>query len=747
MLSTTKQDEKQSTIASLTAPDAEGTKGYWSDAWGRLARNKVALIGLIVILLNVILAVFAPWLSVEGYNDQKTDEANAAPQWIVNLFPIMSPRDENFPIEGELLVSTGQRVTAGELLVSFNDLNANAPADGRIFITDRRIFFVPSTLEIPEFNIAGQNLIARNEQAVKPGDILFGETASPIDGRVFIGGDTLWIVPTNSWLADLGQALVTTGQSVNAGDILMINTIFTDASGGEVSSRRFERFTLPSGASLHVEHAALVAEGDLLFDDVTAPKAGIVYLNNYELWIAGETQTDLVMTSTTVAAPVAGVALVNRGAVDLSFVPVERIAIPEGAEVLVANAADVTPETILFGETLSPIAGKAYLGTGEIIIRPYESWLVGNGIVMATMAQEVTAGAAIINFSPLNVYANMDGTVFINGENLILSPLEIPRYPMPADGVLSVNEFQTVTEGTVLFGTTVVTLPDGFEIPLNSSGVEIAPTFTVYKTDTEVLLLPQNTGYVPLRNYYPLGADDLGRDLWSRIAYGARVSLLVALIGPLVSFIVGLPYGLISGYFGGSIDNWLMRFVDLMYAFPTLLLIILLMAFFRSSTAATQPGTFTYVMGELDRSTGGMFFIFLGTGLTSWMGLARLARGLVLSVREQEYVVAARALGQTTPQIMIKHILPNILGPIVISETLSIPTYIRYEAFLSFIGLGVNPPTPSWGNMIADGARVLRSYPHEALFPAVALFFIMFAFNFLGDGLRDALDPRLRGVD
>lgn len=745
MASTTK-DENQS-IASLPRPDSEGTKGYWADAWGRLARNKVALVGLFVILLNVFVAVFAPFIAVEDINEQKTDETNAAPAWIVSIFPIMSPRDEIFPVEGELIVATGQSVKEGDLLVSFNDLNAFAPTDGRVFITDRRIFFVPSTLSIPEYSIAGQSVIVRNEQVVKLGDTLFGDTSSPVDGRVFLNADTLWIMPTNSWLADLGQAIVSNGQSVNAGDVLMVNTVFTDAAGAEVSSRRFEQFILPDGASLAVEQGALVAEGDLLFNDVTAPKAGIVYLNEHELWIAGETQTDLVMNTNFITAPVEGVVLLNRGAVDLAFVPLERIAIPDGAEVLVANASDVTTETLLFGETYSPIAGKVYLADGEILVRPYESWLTGIGIIDVTMGQTVTAGQSIINFSPLNVYANMDGTIFVNDTNLILSPLEIPRFPLPADGVVNVTQNQSVTEGTVLFGTTVVTLPDGFEMPVNSAGDEIAPTFTVYLTDTELLLLPQNTGYVPLRNYYPLGADDLGRDLWSRIVYGARVSLLVALIGPLVSFVVGLPYGLVSGYFGGSIDNWMMRFVDLMYAFPTLLLIILLMAFFRSSSAATEAGTFFYYMGEIDRNSGGMFFIFLGTGLTSWMGLARLTRGLVLSAREQEYVVAARALGQTTPQIMIKHILPNVLGPIVISETLSIPTYIRYEAFLSFIGLGVNPPTPSWGNMIAAGARVLRSYPHEALFPALALFLIMFAFNFLGDGLRDALDPRMRGVD
>jgi oligopeptide transport system permease protein len=144
---------------------------------------------------------------------------------------------------------------------------------------------------------------------------------------------------------------------------------------------------------------------------------------------------------------------------------------------------------------------------------------------------------------------------------------------------------------------------------------------------------------------------------------------------------------------------------------------------------------------------GGMLFIFIGVGITSWMGLARLVRGQVLSVREKEFVEAARSLGVNTRGIMFRHMLPNILGPVIVSETLTIPTYISYEAFLSFIGLGVNPPMPSWGAMISDGSHSISTYPNQAIFPAIALFLIMFAFNFLGDGLRDALDPRMRGVD
>jgi oligopeptide transport system permease protein len=254
-------------------------------------------------------------------------------------------------------------------------------------------------------------------------------------------------------------------------------------------------------------------------------------------------------------------------------------------------------------------------------------------------------------------------------------------------------------------------------------------------------------GYVTISNRYPVGADSLGRDMLSRIIYGTRVSLAVAFIGPTVSIVLGLLVGMAAGYLGGRVDNLLMRLVDLMYAFPALLLIILFMTFFRTSFSNPTPGTFSYVLGQIDQATGGVFFIFIGIGLTSWMQMARLVRGQVLSVREKEYVEAAHAIGTTTPNIMFRHILPNILGPLIVAETLTIPAYISYEAFLSFIGLGVNPPMPSWGSMIAEGSKNISGYPNQALFPAIALALIMFSFNFLGDGLRDALDPSMRGRD
>jgi len=252
--------------------------------------------------------------------------------------------------------------------------------------------------------------------------------------------------------------------------------------------------------------------------------------------------------------------------------------------------------------------------------------------------------------------------------------------------------------------------------------------------------------YAKISNDYLLGADYVGRDLLSRIIYGSRISLSVAFIGPIISLLIGVAFGSVSGYFGGRVDNIMMRVVDVLYAFPTLLFIILLMAFFRSTFAKPDPGSFAYGISQLDTRMGGMLFIFMGIGLTAWETMARLTRGQVLSVREKEYIEAARTIGAGHGRIMLRHILPNIVGPLVINETLTIPTYISFEAFLSFIGLGVNPPTPSWGAMISDGGQVIRTYPNQAVFPALALAITMFAFNFLGDGLRDALDPRLRGT-
>ena len=269
-------------------------------------------------------------------------------------------------------------------------------------------------------------------------------------------------------------------------------------------------------------------------------------------------------------------------------------------------------------------------------------------------------------------------------------------------------------------------------------------------------ILPGNVeAYANITSKFILGADFLGRDVLTRIMYGARVSLTVGFMGAITALLIGLVYGSIAGYYGGRVDDIMMRIVDIMYAFPTMLLIILLMAFFKTSFGGAQdPGTAAYTFNQINKVVdrllglqgGGMLFIFMGIGITAWMGMARLARGQILSLKEKEFIEASHMIGGRDVRIIIRHILPNIIGPCIVSVTLNIPVYIRYEVFLSFIGLGVDPPTPSWGSMISEGSKAMRSYPHLVLFPALALAITMFAFNFLGDGIRDALDPKMQGT-
>jgi ABC-type dipeptide/oligopeptide/nickel transport system permease subunit len=221
---------------------------------------------------------------------------------------------------------------------------------------------------------------------------------------------------------------------------------------------------------------------------------------------------------------------------------------------------------------------------------------------------------------------------------------------------------------------------------------------------------------------FPLGTDQLGRDVLSRMIYGARVSMLVGLGSQVIVLLIGVPLGAVAGFVGGRTDILMTRFIDVMYAFPRLLFVILIMS----------------MLGA------GLMNIFIALGLTGWVGIARQTRAQVLSLKEKEFVEGARALGARGWRVLSRHVLPSALTPIVVSITFGIPEAIFTEAALSFIGVGINPPTPSWGQMVGENQQFLRSYWYLCVFPSIAIAITMLSFTFFGDGVRDALDPKMK---
>ncbi|MDP4088104.1 MAG: ABC transporter permease [Bacillota bacterium] len=218
------------------------------------------------------------------------------------------------------------------------------------------------------------------------------------------------------------------------------------------------------------------------------------------------------------------------------------------------------------------------------------------------------------------------------------------------------------------------------------------------------------------------GTDNLGRDLFDRLWVGGRVSLIIAFVGTFIECVVGAIYGGISGYFGGRIDNVMMRIYEILNSIPYMIIVILV---------AVRLGN-------------GMVPLLIALCITGWTGMARMIRGQVLQLKESEYVMSARTLGASPMRIIMRHMLPNTIGLIIVYVTFDIPLYIFSEAFLSFIGLGIQPPKTSWGAMASAGQQVMQFYPTQLIFPVVAIALTMLAFNLLGDGLRDALDPKLR---
>ncbi len=228
-------------------------------------------------------------------------------------------------------------------------------------------------------------------------------------------------------------------------------------------------------------------------------------------------------------------------------------------------------------------------------------------------------------------------------------------------------------------------------------------------------------GAQPPSGDFLLGTDTLGRDLFSRILYGARVSLLVGFVATGVALVIGVSWGIIAGYFGGRVDSVMMRIVDVLYGLPFIIFIILLMVIFGRN----------------------IWLLFAAIGAVEWLTMARIVRGQVLTIKNQEYVLAAQAMGVTNMQMFRKHIFPNILGPIAVYATLTIPQVMLLEAFLSFLGLGIQPPMSSWGTLIRYGVESMEEYSWLLIYPGLTFTITLFALNFFGDGLRDALDPKI----
>jgi oligopeptide transport system permease protein len=267
-----------------------------------------------------------------------------------------------------------------------------------------------------------------------------------------------------------------------------------------------------------------------------------------------------------------------------------------------------------------------------------------------------------------------------------------------------------------IIGPSIIKAATGFEydtIPKDSKLVQSFPPFT------------DASGNFSWE--HPMGTDSAGRDMLARVLQGGRISMMVGLISTIVSLIIGISWGASAGYLGGKTDDVMMRVVDVLYAIPYMMIVIVLLAFFGGKSPLQQ-----------------IFLLFAALGAVSWLTMARIVRGQIISLKNQEFVLAARATGVSTPKIIFRHLVPNALGPVIVYATLTIPSVMLQEAFLSFLGLGVQAPYASWGSLAQEGIQNIAVFPWQLIFPGVTMALTLFSLNFLGDGLRDALDPQMR---
>jgi len=257
-------------------------------------------------------------------------------------------------------------------------------------------------------------------------------------------------------------------------------------------------------------------------------------------------------------------------------------------------------------------------------------------------------------------------------------------------------------------------------------GCIVGPNISPYDVEKSSLRIR----YQPPTLEHPFGTDDLGRDMLTRLLFGGRISLSIGLFSMLVAVTLGITIGSIAGFFGGTIDNILMRFTDLMLTIPRLFLLIIMAVILRG------------INWPYMQEAGGILAIIMVIGILSWMSIARLVRGSFLSLREKEFVEAARSLGLSDVRIMLRHILPNAISPVIVAATLGLAGAIITESGLSYLGFGVQPPTPTWGNMLRNAQEeMLRGHMWMAIFPGLMIFIVVLSINYMGDGLRDALDP------